>query len=69
MTSPSCTTKGRVQKRRKNSGIFQKVPEGPPPLLLSGKKEKKGLHDMNQILYDMGSLSYVRWLLKRAFKV
>ena len=44
-----------------------------PPLPLSGKKIKKKTENdllaMNQILYDMGPLTLVRWPLQRALKV
>ena len=32
------------------------------------KKNKNDLHAMKQILYDMGLLTLVSWLLQRAFK-
>ena len=36
--------------------------------LVSGKKMKNDLRVMKQILYDMGPLTLVRWLLQRALK-
>ena len=41
----------------------------PPPF--SGKKNKKAKNDlrvMKRILYDMGPLTLVRWLLQRGLK-
>ena len=38
----------------------------PPPLV--GKKTKNYLRAMKRILYDMGVLTLVRWLLQRIFK-
>ena len=40
---------------KNNSEIFHLAPDPPPPLV-----EKYGLHNMKQILYDMGPLTLVR---------
>ena len=52
-------------KGLKKRGIFHEAPYPPPRV--SGK-EKKYLCTMKPILYDMGLLTLVRWLLQRAFK-
>ena len=41
----------------------------PTPLLLVEKKTKIGLCVMRQILYDMGPLTLVRWLLPERIQV
>ena len=55
------STKGRVQKKKKNLVEFSTKRLTPPPLVET--KLKNYLVAMKQILYDMGPLTLVRWPL------